>query len=110
MNMIQIFFVMQFLIFLGIFLYKLYNLMNLGSLYSIQVAFMLHIVAMFCFIIGVLGLFNAFQIMLFSQLITLQSWLYYFIWIFFLCEIFFQYGLQYFFSSKQYKSIDHKND
>ena len=87
MNMIQLFFVMQFIIFFGIMLAQLYNVFNVGKWYTFQIAIILFIIQNVCYFVGVIAFLNGYQIMMISQLIRFEAWIYYIQWILFLAQI-----------------------
>jgi len=102
MNLITTIFFLQLIIFIGIFLAKIYNLFTLGKFYDIKIGFILLIITVICFLMGVLALLNIPTMIFISQIFRLESWLYYFHFVFFLVEIFFAFAPGN--GVKQYKS------
>lgn len=52
MNIYEFVFIVQFVIFIGIFLVKLYNVMSKGRAYDVKVSFLLFILGLFCHAVG----------------------------------------------------------
>lgn len=108
MNLIQTLFIMQLIIFLLIFFAKIYNILALAQYYKIQIAVILHIITIICFMVGQLSLLNGYSIIMIAQIFRMEIWLYYFIWLFFLFEIFLYIGYPKFYSSNQYRANQEK--
>lgn len=106
MNLITTIFFLQLIIFLGIFIVKIYNLFNLGKTYDLKIGFLLLIITIICFLMGTLALFNIPEMLILSQIFRLEAWLYYFHYVFFLAEIFFAFAPSN--GTPQYKSNQQK--
>lgn len=97
MDIGEVLFLIQFLVFIAITLYKLYNILSNFETYDIKTGFMLFVLTWLCFGVGMVinitavgyaidsaGTIN----LVFSQLFTLESWLVILNTLFMLIELF----------------------
>lgn len=90
MNLYEVFFMLQFLIVIGIILLKLLNIMRVGSFYTFEMAVISFIGVIMAWGIGfVILLANAGADVIYSAIFHLESWLFPIVAIEFFIEIIF---------------------
>jgi len=68
------FFILQFLIVIGIMLYKLYNVMSFGEVADIKIVWVTFVVYLISYVIGFIAFLNNPEIMLYLMLFRLETW------------------------------------
>lgn len=79
-NIYNVFFLLQFVCVLGIFLYKLYNVISFnkgkdGLVYDMRISIILFISFWFCWLVGLVVLLLDPSELLYSTLFRLETWL-----------------------------------
>lgn len=87
-NIYEIIFVLQLLIFISVFLVKIYNLMCVAKFYDIQKAILFFILAMLAYGVGLVTTLLGHDEWLFSILLQLETWFIVLIVALFLGELF----------------------
>jgi len=82
MNTLSVFFMLQFVVFIIITLYKVYNLMSNWEVYDLKMGFILFLSIALCFGVGLVTSILSVDTVLFFSLISLETW-------FFLPHVFF---------------------
>jgi len=91
-NISSMLFAIQFLIAIGIIIYKFYNVMSFGEEYDIKVSFVFFISFMLCWLVGLMvTLFNPEELIL-SQILKIENILFWLNTIFFIMEFIFFLG------------------
>lgn len=75
MNIYEIMFLIQFIVFIGVFLVKIWNVMRIGDFYSFELVWILLIGAGFTFAIGWIVVMGQPEVLIYQVLFRLQSWI-----------------------------------
>jgi hypothetical protein len=75
MNIVHAFFMISFIICIVILLLKIYNLLSVGEWYDIKMGFMLFIVYLLAWLVGLVCVLMDLNVQLLITLFKLQTWL-----------------------------------
>lgn len=75
MNVTETFFVIQFLVFIVIFIFRFYNIMKLGEIYDLKIGFVLFVSSLLAYAVGSQVLMSEVEEYLYIFLLQLQGWM-----------------------------------
>jgi len=87
MNLYETMFIMQFAILLILLLLKLYNIMNMGEIYSYKISVLTFIIALMMWLIGFLIFMLHPEILIYNVMFNFHTWLLPFHVLFFIIEL-----------------------